>query len=81
MTLPQDATLYLGGHKTTTTGAVRKFKIPVTEAAVRAPYDVKVVLERNGQTFVANTQKNLEIGQTTTVKVNDVANSVNVATR
>lgn len=81
MTLPEDATLYLGGHKTSTTGAVRKFKIPVTAEAVQENYDVKVVLERDGQSYVANSQERLAIGRTTSVKVNDVASDVTVAAR
>lgn len=81
VTLPQDATLYLGGHKTSTTGTVRKFKIPVTAEAVQNDYDVKVVLERNGQSYVANSQERLAIGRTTTVKINDVASEVTVASR
>ena len=81
VTLPQDAVLYLGGHRTSTTGTVRKFKIPVTAEAVQAPYDVKVVLERNGQSYVAMTQERLVVGQTTNVNVKNVTGDYSVAAR
>lgn len=71
--LPQDATLYLGGNKTTSTGAVRKFKIPVSNTSKAHAYAVRVVLNRNGQNYVAQSTETLEAGKTVSVKVNDVA--------
>lgn len=78
--LPEDATLYLGGNETTTTGNVRKFKIPVSDTSRTYPYTVRAELVRNGQTYVARSTETLEAGKTISVKVNDVA-GVDVASR
>jgi len=71
VTLPQDATLYLGGNATTTTGDVRKFKVPVTEGGTYS-YAVRVELVRNGQSYIAESTEVLTAGKTVSVKVNDV---------
>lgn len=81
VTLPQDATLYLGGNVTASAGAVRKFKIPVTDTQAH-PYAVRVVLQRGGQSYVAQSVESLQAGKTVTVNVNDVATpAVQVAAR
>jgi uncharacterized protein (TIGR03000 family) len=77
VSLPQDATLYLGGHQTTNAGAVRKFKIPVNDGQSHA-YAVRVVLERDGQNYVAQSSETLQAGKTVSVTVNDVASSTDV---
>lgn len=71
--VPADATLYLGGNRTSTTGAVRKFKVPVTDASRSYPYTVRAELTRNGQVYVAQSTETLVAGETLTVRVNDVA--------
>lgn len=78
VTLPEDATLYLGGNKTASEGAVRKFKIPVNGADSSHDYDVRVVLNRNGQNYVARSTETLQAGKTVSVKVNDVETSSDV---
>jgi len=70
--LPDDAVLYLGGNKTTTTGGLRKFKIPVTDSSRSYPYAIKAELVRDGQVFIASSTETLVAGQTVSVKVNDV---------
>ena len=77
--LPEDAVLYLGGNKTTMTGGLRKFKIPVTDSSRSYPYAIRAELVRNGQTFVAASTETLVAGQTVSVKVNDT--DVAVASR
>lgn len=80
--LPEDATLFLGGNKTSTNGAVRKFKVPVTDTSRSYPYAVRAELTRNGQVYVAESTETLVAGETLTVKVNDVASAeVPVAAR
>jgi uncharacterized protein (TIGR03000 family) len=77
VTLPEDATLILGGNRTTSTGEVRKFKIPVNEAGQHS-YSVRVELVRDGQNYVAESTETLVAGKTVSVKVNDVATSSDV---
>jgi uncharacterized protein (TIGR03000 family) len=81
--LPEDATLILGGNKTSTLGNIRKFKIPVSDPQQSYPYTVRAELTRGGQLFVAQSTETLVAGQTVNVKVNDVVAppAVDVATR
>lgn len=81
--LPEDATLILGGNKTSASGSIRKFKIPVSDPQQSYPYTVRAELTRGGQLFVAQSTETLVAGQTVNVKVNDVAApaAVDVATR
>ena len=81
--LPEDATLILGGNKTSTSGNVRKFKIPLSDPQQSYPYTVRAELTRGGQLFVAQSTETLVAGQTVNVKVNDVVAppAVDVATR
>lgn len=66
---------------TASAGPVRKFKIPVNDTQSH-PYAVRVILNRNGQNYVAQSVETLQAGKTVSVKVNDVASStVQVATR
>ena len=83
VSLPQDATLYLGGNRTSLSGPVRKFKIPVKAAGQGHQYSVKVILTRDGQKYVAQSTETLMAGKTVSVKVNDVkpAAAVQVAAR
>ncbi|MEZ6132377.1 MAG: TIGR03000 domain-containing protein [Planctomycetaceae bacterium] len=81
VSLPEDATLYLGGNATTTTGSVRKFKVPVEDGGTYS-YAVRVELERAGQQYVAESTEVLTAGKTVSVKVNDVkTDDVQVANR
>jgi len=74
--LPEDAVLYLGGNRTQESGAVRKFKIPVSDSNAQYAYDIKAELIRDGRTYVAATTEQLKAGETVSVKVNDVAVAV-----
>jgi uncharacterized protein (TIGR03000 family) len=81
--LPEDATLILGGNRTSVSGNIRKFKIPLSDTQQGYPYTVRAELTRGGQLFVAQSTETLVAGQTINVKVNDVAAppTVDVATR
>ncbi|MCP4507853.1 MAG: TIGR03000 domain-containing protein, partial [Fuerstiella sp.] len=81
--LPEDATLVLGGNKTSVSGNVRKFKIPVSDSRQSYPYTVRAEMTRGGQLFVAQSTETLVAGRTVSVKVNDVSAqaAVDVATR
>lgn len=77
--LPEDATLYLGGNKTSVSGEVRKFKIPVSDNGKEYSYKIRAELTRHGQTYVAESTEKLIAGKTVSIKVNDVP--VALATR
>ncbi len=81
--LPEDATLILGGNKTSVAGNVRKFKIPLSNSRESYPYTVRAEMTRGGQLFVAQSTETLVAGRTVSVKVNDVAAAaaVDVAAR
>ena len=70
--LPEDATLYLGGSKTSVSGEVRKFKIPVSDNGKEYSYKIRAELTRHGQTYVAESTETLIVGKTVSIKVNDV---------
>lgn len=74
--LPEDATLYLGGNKTSVSGEVRKFKIPVSDSSKEYSYKIRAELTRHGQTYVAESTETLIAGKTVSIKVNDVAVAV-----
>ncbi len=81
--LPEDATLILGGNRTSVSGNIRKFKILLSDPQQDYPYIVRAEITRGGQLFVAQSTETLVAGQTINVKVNDVAAppTVDVATR
>lgn len=70
--LPADAKLFLGGNKTSVSGAVRKFKIPVSDSSKEYSYTIRAELVRHGQTYVAESTESLVAGKTISIKVNDV---------
>ncbi len=81
--LPEDATLILGGNKTSVSGNVRRFKIPLSDSRQTYPYTVRAEMTRGGQLFIAQSTETLVAGRTVSVKVNDVAvqAAVDVAAR
>jgi hypothetical protein len=64
--------LFLGGNKTSVSGAVRKFKIPVADSSEEYSYKIRAELTRHGQTYVAESTELLVAGKTVSIKVNDV---------
>lgn len=77
--VPETASVYLDGKRMQTTGATRKFKIPVRTANQAYAYPVRVELENNGTTQVASFSKAISAGKTSTVTAS--AASLNGATR
>ena len=68
--MPADGVLYLAGKKMPGTGTVRKFKVPMPVHS--APLTVKAELTRGGQVFAASSVETLVVGETVSVRVQDV---------
>lgn len=62
VSLPNNATLYVNGMKTTSEGAARQFISRDLEKGLRYPYDLKAVLEIDGRQIVKTKQVVLQAG-------------------
>jgi uncharacterized protein (TIGR03000 family) len=67
--VPENATIYCMGKKTTTTGTTRRFVIPITRAGQEFQYPVRVELVRDGKTYVAESLARVQSGKTVELSI------------
>lgn len=77
--VPEDATVYLSGQRMTTTGTVRKYRVPTERAGVEYTYAVRVQVERNGQQVATEHYEAVRAGRTANITIRENANAQLVA--
>ncbi len=63
LNVPVDAVVYLSNTRMTLDGAVREFTIPGLKAGLEYPYPVRVDVVRDGKTFTASADQQVQAGQ------------------
>jgi uncharacterized protein (TIGR03000 family) len=63
LNVPVDAVVYLSNQRMTLDGTVREFTIPGLKAGMEYAYPVRVDLVREGKTFTANADQQVQAGQ------------------
>lgn len=66
--VPSDARVFLNGNETTSTGRVRRFVTEAVEGDSLFPFDLRVVVERNGREIEQTRQVRVIPGQPETVR-------------
>ncbi len=61
--VPEDATVYLVGHKMSITGTERRYRIPVSTPGKDFNYPVKVEVVRDGKVLVSETTQKIRGGK------------------
>ena len=63
MNVPEDADVYLVGTKMKSTGTQRLYRIPLKSTSKSYTYQIRVVVTRNGEKLVNETQRTVRAGQ------------------
>ena len=71
MNVPENATIYCMGKKTTTTGTNRRFVIPLSTAGQEYDYPIKIEIVRDGKTISTESVAKVQSGQTVELNVTE----------
>jgi uncharacterized protein (TIGR03000 family) len=63
LSVPGDAVVYLSNQRMTLQGTVREFVVPGLKAGMSYRYPIRVELVRDGRTYSANSEQQIQAGQ------------------
>jgi uncharacterized protein (TIGR03000 family) len=63
LNVPADAVVYLSNQRMTLEGSVREYTVPGLKAGYEYPYPVRVEMVRDGKTFAAKSDQQIQAGQ------------------
>jgi uncharacterized protein (TIGR03000 family) len=63
LSVPGNAVVYLSNQRMTLEGTVREFVVPGLKAGMSYRYPIRVELVRDGRTYSANSEQQIQAGQ------------------
>ncbi len=63
LSVPGNAVVYLSNQRMTLEGTVREFVVPGLKAGMQYRYPIRVEVVRDGQTYSANSEQQIQAGQ------------------